>query len=68
MNPLFNMFGGQQQMFPFNMIQQFNQFRQTFQGDPRQQVQNLLNSGQMTQEQFNNLSNIAQQFQQFIGK
>ena len=70
MNPLFNMFGGgqQSQRFPFGMIQQFNQFRQAFQGDPRQQVQNLLNSGQMTQEQFNNLSNIAQQFQQFIGK
>ena len=46
MNPLFNMFGGgqQPQMFPFGMIQQFNQFRQAFQGDPRQQVQNLLNS------------------------
>lgn len=70
MNPLFNMFGGQSspQMFPFGMIQQFNQFRQTFQGDPRQQVQNLLNSGQMTQEQFNNLSAMAQQFQQFIGR
>ena len=64
------MFGGQSgsQMFPFGMIQQFNQFRQTFQGDPRQQVQNLLNSGQMTQEQFNNLSDMAQQFQQFIGR
>lgn len=69
MNSLFNMFGGQpNQMFPFNMIQQFNQFRQSFQGDPRQQVQNLLNSGRMTQEQFNQLSTMAQQFQQFIGR
>lgn len=70
MNPLFNMFGGQRspQMFPFGMIQQFNQFRQTIQGDPRQQVQDLLNSGQMTQEQFNTLSSMAQQFQQLIGK
>lgn len=33
---------------PIQMIQQFNQFRQTFQGDPKQQVQNLLNSGQMS--------------------
>jgi hypothetical protein len=70
MNPLFNMFGGQPnpQMFPLGMIQQFNQFRQMFQGDPRQQVQNLLNSGQMTQEQFNQLSSMAQMFQQFIGR
>lgn len=69
MNPLFNMFGGNQQaMFPFNMIQQFNQFRQTFSGDPRQQVQNLLNSGQMSQQQFNQLSQMAQTFQQFINR
>lgn len=67
--PFNNGFGNNQNgMFPFTMIQQFNQFRQNFQGDPRQQVQNLLNGGQMTQEQFDNLSAIAQQFQQFIGR
>lgn len=69
MNPLFNLFNQNQNMpYPMNMIQQFNQFRQTFQGDPRQQVQQLLNSGQMTQEQFNQLSSMAQMFQQFIGR
>ena len=67
MNPLFNMFG-QQNFFPLNILEQFNQFKQSFQGDPKQQVQNLLNSGQMTQEQFNYLSMMAQQFQQFMGK
>ncbi len=69
MNPLFNMFGsGQQMPFPMNMIQQFNQFRQTFQGDPRQQVQDLLNSGKMSQEQYNQLYSMAQTFQQFINR
>lgn len=69
MNPLFNMFnGGQQAPFPLNMMQQFQQFKDSFQGDPQQQVQNLLNNGQMTQEQFNYLSMMAQQFQQFLGK
>lgn len=59
--------GPQPQMpFPMNMVQQFNQFRQTFQGDPQQQVQQLLNSGQMTQEQFNQLQQMAQQFGQFF--
>lgn len=53
---------------PMLLIQQFNQFRQNFQGDPRQQVQNLLDSGQMSQEQFNQLSSMAQMFQQLIGK
>lgn len=49
-----------------NMMQQFNQFRSTFQGNPQQKVQELLSSGQMTQEQFNQLSNMAKMFSQFI--
>lgn len=56
-----NPFGGM-----MNMMQQFNQFKQNFQGDPKERVQQLLNSGQMTQQQFNQLSQMAQQFQMFI--
>lgn len=48
-NPLYQMM---QQNAPQNgmtqLIQRFNQFRRTFSGDPRQQVQNLLNSGRVT--------------------
>ena len=69
MNPLFNMFnGGGNNIFqntPFgnmmNFMQSFNQFRQGFQGDPKQQVKNLLNSGQMTPDQLNQLQQMAQQ-------
>ena len=48
------------------MLQKFNDFAQNFQrnfgnADPKQLVQNLLNSGQMTQSQFNQFSNIANQ-------
>jgi len=32
-----------------------------FRGDPRQKVQELLQNGQMTQEQFNQLSQMADQ-------
>jgi len=71
MNPLFNMFGNQSNG-PFsnmaNVINQFNQFQSTFQGDPKKQVQNLLNSGQMSQEQFNQLSSMAQAFQTLLGR
>ena len=68
-NPLFNGFGNQNGFNnPFNMISQFNQFRNNFQGNPKQQVINLLNSGQMSQDQFNQLSSMAQQFQQMLGK
>lgn len=62
-NPFFNPFG-----MPFgnNVMNQFNQFRSTFQGDPQQKVQELLNSGQMTQAQYQQLSQMAQVFQQLM--
>ena len=72
MNPLFNRFGNHIGNNPapasgpfgnvLNMANAFRQFKQNFQGDPREQVQNMLNSGQMSQEQFNQLSNMAAQF------
>lgn len=51
---------------PIQMIQQFNQFRQSFQGDPRQKVQELLQTGQMSQEQYNELQQKATQFQDMM--
>lgn len=72
-NSLFNIFGGgspgQAPMNngPFaniaNFMNAFNQFRSTFSGDPKQRVQQLLNSGQMSQEQFQQLSQMATQLQ-----
>ena len=49
-----------------NMLNQFNQFRQMFKGDPRQQVQSLLRSGQMSQEQFKQLAEQADQLRAFF--
>ena len=49
-----------------NMMQQFNQFRSTFQGNPQQKVQELLSSGKMSQQQFNQLSQMAQMFRGFM--
>ena len=46
-----------------NLINRFNQFKSTFQGDPKQQVQQLLNSGQMSQQQFNQFQAMATQLQ-----
>ena len=43
------------------LMQDAQQFRQTFTGNPQQEVQRLLQSGQMTQEQFNQYASIAQQ-------
>ena len=70
-NPLFNMLGGNSQNIgPFgnmqNLIGQLNQFRNGLQGDPRQQVQELLNSGRMSQSQYNQLSQMATQIQKML--
>lgn len=46
-----------------NMIAQFEQFKRNFNGDPKQEVQKLLDSGQMSQETFNRLSQMATQLQ-----
>jgi hypothetical protein len=68
-NPLYTQMGGG---MPNNgmaqMIQRFNQFRQAFSGDPRQQVQQLLNSGKVSQEQYNQAVQLANQLQRLLGK
>ena len=37
------------------------QFGKNFQGDPKQAVMNMLNNGQMSQQQFNQLQSYANQ-------
>ena len=59
MNPLFNLLGGGRSMLPQNLLSQFQQFKNTFRGDPRQQVQQMLNSGRISQEQYNNAVRMA---------
>ena len=70
-NPLFQALGGVQmpgQMGQFqNMVQQFRQFQQTFQGDPKAEVEKLVQSGKITQQQLNQLQQMAAQFRQLIG-
>jgi len=48
------------------MIQAFNNFRQTFTGNPEQEVKKLIASGRINQSQLNQLQNMANQFQQMI--
>lgn len=46
-----------------NMLMQFMNFRNSFQGNPQQMVQQMLNSGQVTPQQYQNAVNMAQQLQ-----
>lgn len=63
MNPLYKALGGNQA--PANpmmqLIEEAKRLQQTFAGDPKAEVQRLLNSGAMSQAQFNQFAQIANQ-------
>lgn len=72
-NPLFqalggnivNMGGGNN---PFKIVQDFIQFKNNFKGNPQAEVQKLLQSGQLSQEQLNQVQGIAGQFQGLLNQ
>ena len=70
MNPLFNALGGGQmpgQMGQFqNMVQQFRQFQNSFHGDPKAEVENLVQSGKISQQQLNQLQELSRHLLQLV--
>lgn len=66
-NPLFETMSANANPFA-DIIRQAQELQRTFQGNPRDEVQRLLNSGAMSQAQFNQLSQQARQIMQFMGK
>lgn len=60
-NPLIKSIGNNMDFFS-----QFEQFKQTIHGDPKQIVQQMLNRGQITQEQLNSAMEKANQMMRFI--
>ena len=67
-NPLFNALGGgmPQGNGPMQMIQQFMQFKQNFKGDPKEEVQKMLQSGKISKQQLNQVQQMAGQFQNLL--
>ena len=65
-NPLFGMMGGNQPQMS-GLMQRFQQFKQAFTGDPKQRVQDLLNSGRISQQQYNQAVQMANQIQKMMG-
>lgn len=66
-NPLFNALGGQMQNNGMNqMIQQFKQFKQNFNGNPQEIVMNMVKSGQISQQQLNQAQMMAMQLQDVL--
>ena len=61
MNPLYNSMNGN------DMIKRFNDFKKNFSGDPQRKVQELLNSGRISQEQYNRAVQQAQSLRRMFG-
>ena len=60
-NPLFNALNGGQKTNPMQqLVAEARQLKQTIQ-NPRAEVERLLQTGQMSQDQFNRFAKIAQQ-------
>ena len=67
-NSLYNSMRGQMPNNPYSqIIQEARNLKSSFRGNPRDEVQKLLNSGRMSQQQFNQYSQIAQQIVQMMG-
>ncbi len=48
------------------IMSRLNQFRNALQGNPQAQIQQMLNSGRITQDQYNRAYKTAQQLQKMI--
>lgn len=67
-NSLFQALNGNMNMGNVgNFMTQLQQFQRTLQGDPRQQIQQMLNTGQISQQQFNQAAQMATQIQRMMG-
>lgn len=63
-NPFFGAMGGSNGFM--QMVQQFQQFKANFHGDPKAEVEKLLQSGKLSQAQLNQLQQMAKQFQSLM--
>lgn len=59
-NPVYQMLNGN------SLMSRFEAFRSSFQGNPKDEVQKLLDSGKMSQDQFNRLAEQATQLQKLF--
>lgn len=55
-----------QRQNPMQMMQKFNEFKRMFNGDPKKEVERLVASGQMSQQQLNQLQIMAKSFQSMM--
>ena len=63
-SPIYNALGGPQMGGSGNILQEFQQFRQQMHGvNPQQEINKLLQSGRISQQQLNQAQQMAMQMQ-----
>ena len=50
------------------LMQRFQQFQKSFTGNPVQQIQQMMNSGKISQPMYNQAVQMANQFSRMFGK
>lgn len=63
-NSLYNSFGMQSNIS--QIVNDFNNFKNSFKGDPRAEVEKMMRSGQLSQEQFNQYAQMANELSKYI--
>lgn len=67
MNQLFRQLNQGQNGIGNDIVSRFNQFRQSFSGDPQKMIQQMLNSGRVSQAQYNDAVQKAQALSKMLG-
>ncbi len=63
-NSLFNAFGAQNNIS--QMVNEFNNFKNSFKGDPKAEIERMMKTGQLSQEQFNEYAQMANELSKYI--
>lgn len=63
-NSLYNQLGPQDGLS--RMINEINNFKNTYHGDPKAEVEKMMQSGQLSQEQFNQYAQMANELARYI--
>lgn len=66
-NPLYNALNGNKFNPMASIVAEARQLRQTFQGNPKEEVQKLMNAGRLSQAQFNQYAQMANQIMSAMG-
>lgn len=67
-NPLMNVLGVSSKTNNKSIIEQFKEFRNSFKGDPQDKINEMLSSGQITQSQLNQATEMAKMVQGMLKK